>query len=61
MTAAWMELSSRKNVFAYVSDVRLTIQKLRSVHHLNIRNFDSCDVICGTEVLYSIIWDSDLI
>ena len=26
-----------------------------------IRNFDSCDVIGGTEVLYSIIWDSDLI
>ena len=25
------------------------------------RNFDSCDVICGTEVLYSIIRDSDLI
>ena len=25
------------------------------------RNFDSCDFICGTEVLYSIIWDSDLI
>ena len=22
------------------------------VHHLNIQNFDSCDVICGTEVLY---------
>ena len=35
--------------------------KQRSVHHLNIRNFDSCDVICGTDVLYSIIRDSDLI
>ena len=23
----------------------------------NIRNFDSCDVICGSEVLYSIILD----
>ena len=30
-------------------------------HHLNIRNFDSSDVICGTEILYSIIRDSDLI
>ena len=35
--------------------------KLEPPHHLNIRNFDSCDVICGTEVLYSIIRDSDLI
>ena len=35
--------------------------KNKGVHHLNIRNFNSCDVICGTEVLYSIIRDSNLI
>ena len=35
--------------------------KKRSVHNLNKRNFDSCDIICGTMVLYSIIWDSYLI
>ena len=39
----------------------LSATMLRSVNHLYIRNFDTCDVMCGTEVLYSIIWDSDLI
>ena len=35
--------------------------KNKEVSIINIRNFDLCDVICGSEVLYSIIWDSDLI
>ena len=64
MTAAWMELTSfderRYNFHMFLMPDSF-LQKQKSVHHLNIRNFYSCDVICGTEVLYSIIRDSDLI
>ena len=54
-------MNERIICITYVSNARLIFQKQRSVHHLNIRNFDSCDVICGTEVLYNIIRDSALI